>query len=102
MPTFREVAQQYAANVRQAIRQEGASARSLTASSLRYSPIARTFKAIADDLDRYTIQGSPLTEDDKRTILEIAGEELGLDTPAEFYYATRAGSNDAYMQMITY
>jgi hypothetical protein len=59
-------------------------------------------KEISLDLDRYTVDDKPLTEEQRKQILEIAGQELELATPSDFYWFIKGGSNDAYMQMITY
>src|ERR1700722_5473733 len=100
MPTFNEIAQGYALKIRRAIIDDGfRRSASVTTAGIRGSRVLRAFKEISSDLDRYTIDDEPLTEEQRKRVLALAGKSLDLDEPEDFYWSTRAGSNDAYMQM---
>lgn len=105
MPTFKEIAQGYAAKVRTATRLDGftkAAAAAVKSTDLPGSAILKVAKEITANLDTYRVDGQPLTEEQRKTILELAGQELELAMPSDFYWFIKGGSNDAYMQMITY
>jgi hypothetical protein len=109
MATAEELAKQYAEKVRQAIKVEGRTkATTLTAWTVGSSCVAQAFIDIADDLSNYKVIDSrtngarALNDDEIRSITTMAGENLGIADPADFYHATHGALTSSYMQMITF
>ena len=50
----------------------------------------------------YTTTEKPLSEDDKRRILTITGEILGLSKPINIVYIVKEASNENAIELSTY
>jgi hypothetical protein len=102
MATFRDIGGQYAGKIRAAIAKDGLTkTASLSASSLRGTHVVSALREIAASLDKdWTIDGRPLTEEEKRAIAKEAGLALGLLQPEEFHLSVRAASNDEYAELV--
>lgn len=102
MATFRELGGQYAEKVKAAIARDGFTRSTyLSAYTLRGTHVVGALREIAASLDRErTIDGKPLTEEEKCAIAREAGLALGLPRPEEFNLSIRAASNDEYTQLV--
>jgi hypothetical protein len=113
MPSWTEIGQEYAADVRKAVQadqrrdfeyiKKAYAHEQVEPSSLRGTNLTETLKRIARELeDQWKVKGEPLTEEQKDRILRETGEALGFPDPEDFTYLTKGASNDAYMQMVSY
>ena len=102
MATFRDIGVQYADKIKAAIARDGfTKTASLSAYSLRGTHVVGALREIAASLDKeWTIEGSPLTEEQKQSIAREAGLALGLSQPEQFHLSIKAASNDEYAQLV--
>ena len=81
MATFQELARDYAKRIKDAIASDGFTSRSkISPQDLRNSRTLQEAKKIKREIDDliYTQNKRPLSEDDKRRIIEQIDQELGL------------------------
>ncbi|WP_010605706.1 hypothetical protein [Pseudoalteromonas maricaloris] len=98
MATFQELARNYAERIRSAIASDGLSNRTkVYADDLRGSNTLLEAKRIKREIDSLVYSGSntPLSEADKRDILERLNQELGLPTHRQKSFGiVESASND--------
>ena len=98
MATFQELARDYAERIKGAISSDGFSDRSkVLPQDLRNSQTLREAKRIKQEIDGlvYTQSQKPLSDSDKRSIIEQIDNELGLPKNIQkSYYIVESASND--------
>lgn len=97
MASFQELAQGYAKRIKQAITSDNFNRFRILTQDLRYSKTLREAKAIKSEIDSlvYSESNKPIGEDDKRKIIELIDQELGLVRKSQKgYHLVEAASND--------
>lgn len=98
MATFQELAREYAKRIKDAIASDGFKSRSkISPQDLRSSRTLQEAKKIKREIDEliYTQSKQPLSEDDKRRIIEQIDQELGLPRNIQkSHIAVESASND--------
>lgn len=98
MATFQELARDYAKRIKDAIASDGFTSRSkISPQDLRNSRTLQEAKKIKREIDDliYTQNKRPLSEDDKRRIIEQIDQELGLPKNIQkSYNIVESASND--------
>lgn len=98
MATFQELARDYAKRIKEAISSDGFTSRSrISPQDLRGSRTLREAKTIKREIDGlvYTQNQKPLSDADKRNIIEQIDQELGLPRRIEKrYHIVESASND--------
>jgi len=98
MATFQELARDYAKRIKDAIASDGFTSRSkISPQDLRNSRTLQEAKKIKREIDDliYTQSKLPLSEDDKRRIIEQIDQELGLPKNIQkSYNIVESASND--------
>jgi len=107
MTTFDELSQRYSSQIRAAASENPItkSAGYLTESEKRQRKqqnVAAILKQINEDLKQYTIDGKPLSEDQKSRILKSAAEILGLKRPEALVLMIKEASNDNFVALANY
>ena len=79
MPTYDEIASQYAEKIKSAVKGSGLtkSASSIT-ESVKRDKIVNVLKKIFHDIKTYTKDNKPLSDSDKEDIFKLVGMKLGL------------------------
>lgn len=103
MSSFNDISKEYADRLLDAIYEDGfTKTASLNEVSVRYSRTTAVLKKISDELDtKWTVDGNPLDEEQKKKITEGIAEHLGLSDVPVLRKAVKAASNDSYMELVT-
>lgn len=113
MPSFQEIGQSYASDIRKAVAEDQAASatyvkeasyrRKIDAATLPDTQLIRALKKIHQGVNTgWEINGKPLSEEQKNTILREAGAALGLPRAEDFGFLTKGASNDAYLQLVNH
>lgn len=103
MPTYDEIASQYAEKIKSAVKGSGLtkSASSIT-ESVKRDKIVNVLKEIFHDINRYKKDNKPLSNSDKENIFKLVGKKLGLSRPEKVYLMIREASNDQFVALANY
>ena len=105
---FREIAKGYAQTIMNAVKQSELERTSSVAvikqAFSKRDPLLEAIKSINFDLDRYTCMSTDkhLFEDDKRRILILIGDFLGLSEPYIFFFIVREAEKENAYALLTY
>jgi hypothetical protein len=108
MSIFREIAKGYAQTIMNAAKQTELERTSSVAvikqAFSERDPLLEAIKSINFDLDRHTCMSTDkhLFEDDKRRILVLIGDFLGLSEPYIFFFIVREAENENAYALLTY
>ena len=111
MPTFQEIGQTYATQIRAAIAQDSVrgqgyikkayASESIDPKSMGSTTLADALKKIIADLNNvWKVDNKPLTSEQRDEILRQTGVALGMPDPSEFGLIAKGASNDAYMTLV--
>ena len=98
MPTYGELSRKYAEKVSSAAKRTHLtkSARFITESQ-KQDKLVAALQEIWRDLERYRI-----SDEDRDTILRMAGRELGLEDPGTFVILVKEASNENFVALANY
>jgi hypothetical protein len=104
MPTFDEIAKDYSDRFERALERDGffKSTATISESTLKRSSTLTTLKEIAVEIDRWEIDGEPLTDDQKKQIYRRVTANLQLSRPDTFPGSVKCASNDAYIELVNH
>jgi len=104
MPSFEDLSKKFADDIRAALREDGfPRIAAVTEQMVRGSRTASALREIARSLDEdWKVDDRPLTEDQKRIIIEGAARELGLRKPENLSGGVKSASNDEFMELTDY
>ena len=104
MPTYDEIASQYAEIIKSAIRKSRIiKSASLVTESKEREELLNNLKEIFNDVNIYVKEDkTKLTDSDKDYIFNLVGKKLGLSNPEKVYLIIKEASNDRFIELLTY
>jgi len=105
MPTFSELAEQYANNIRTALQSDGFTRSStLTESKVRISSTVETLRETAESINGLKLSdtGEPLSREQQLTIYRKIAALLEARESDSVYFAVKSASNDDFLELVDY